>query len=341
MFVDIAPGGIRKIQLYTTSKWGKKTVSQVRKATGADVVINGTLYNPSTWKPLCDVKQSGKVLSDDAYSYRGLAWNDSDGHFTPTLSVAMGQWDNFISCVMLVNDGKALPISCTPDVKRSAGRTAIIGFDDGTVRLWCVKEGARNQTPTQLQNSILAMGKVKWALMLDGGGSSQLSQEGSSYVYSTRKVQNYICFWLRDPEPKGAKPMEAHCKSYSLKKQGTVNLSAHFRVKEFACKDGSDTVWIADELVDVLESIRAQAGGKALNITSGYRTAAYNTKVGGAEYSQHCYGTAADIYIKGVGVDTLAKYARVAMPERGGVGIYVKQGFVHVDTRTEKVDWVG
>lgn len=207
MLVDIAPGGIRKIQLYTTSKWGKKTASQVRKATGADVVINGTLYNPSTWKPLCDVKQSGKVLSDDAYSYRGLAWNDGDDHFTTALSGAMGQWDNFISCVMLVNDGKALPISCTPDVKRSAGRTAIIGFDDGTVRIWCVKEGVRNQTPTQLQNSILAMGKVKWALMLDGGGSSQLSQEGSEYIYSTRRVHNYLCFWRKQkdgcphPEP--------------------------------------------------------------------------------------------------------------------------------------------
>ena len=34
-----------KITLHETSKWSKKTASQVRKATGADVVINGTLFD--------------------------------------------------------------------------------------------------------------------------------------------------------------------------------------------------------------------------------------------------------------------------------------------------------
>ena len=340
MTVDFAPGGIRRIRLYQTHKWAKKTASQVRKITGADVVINSTLYNPSTWRPCCCVKAGGKILSRDGYTYWGLAWNTEDSSFTEALSTEMEKWDNYISCVMLFRDGRALPLSCTPDVARSAGRTAVIGTRDGAVHLWCVAEGKANQTPKQLQSAIkVKYPAVAWALMLDGGGSVQLSQEGNEYIYSSRRVQNYLCFWRKDIEPKGAKPMGIHCQSYSVKKQGKLYLSKHFQVEEFACKDGSDTVWVAEELPDVLESIRAQAGGKPMTVLSGYRTPSYNVKVGGAEYSQHVYGTAADICVKGVGVDTLAKYARIAMPERGGVGIYAKQGFVHVDTRSEKADW--
>ena len=340
--VTFAPEGIQEIQLYVTSKWAKKTASQVRKLTGADVVINASLFLTSGWKPCCCVKANGKVLRNDGYAYRGLAWNNGDDHFTEALSPEMWKWDNFLSCVMLYHEGKALPLSCTPDVARSAGRTAVIGTKDGAVHLWCVAEGKANQTPWELQKTVKTKyPTVVWALMLDGGGSVQLSQEGKDYIYSSRRVQNYLCFWRRDIEPRGAKPMGIHCQSYSVKKQGKLYLSKHFQAKEFACRDSSDTVWVAEELLDVLESIRAQAGGKPMTVLSGYRTPSYNTKVGGAEYSQHVYGTAADICVKGVDVNTLAKYARIAMPERGGVGIYVKQGFCHVDVREARADWTG
>ena len=340
MVVDFSPGEVRKIQLYPTSKWAKKTASQVRKLTGADVVINASLYDSGKWIPNCDVKANGKVLNNDKYTYRGIAWNNDDGEFHIATSGEMGKWDNFLSCVLLIWNGKPYPYTADAAVSRRSGRTALIQRKNGHLLLWCVAEGKANQNPQELQKTLLARyPDVDWVLMLDGGGSTQLSQEGSEYIYSSRRVQNYLCFWRRDIEPRGAKPMGIHCQSYSVKKQGKLYLSKHFQVKEFACKDGNDTVWVAEELLDVLESIRAQAGGKPMTVLSGYRTPSYNTKVGGAEYSQHVYGTAADICVKGVDVNTLAKYARIAMPERGGVGLYVKQGFVHVDVRAEKADW--
>ena len=126
--------------------------------------------------------------------------------------------------------------------------------------------------------------------------------------------------------------------AYSKKKDGEKKLSTNFRVREFACKDGSDAVLVAPRLVMVLQSIRDHFG-KAVNINSGYRTPQYNTKVGGVDQSQHCYGTAADISVKGVTVADVAAYARSIMPDWGGVGIYRKQGFVHVDVREVKADW--
>lgn len=338
--VTFAPKGIREIQLYVTSKWAKKTASQVRKLTGADVVINASLFLTSGWNPCCCVKANGKVLRNDGYAYRGLAWNNGDDHFTEALSREMWKWDNFLSCVMLYHEGKALPLSCTPDVARSAGRTAVIGTKDGAVHLWCVAEGKANQTPWELQKTVKTKyPTVVWALMLDGGGSVQLSQEGSEYIYSTRRVHNYLCFWRADPEPKGEKPM-VEINAYSKAKDGGKRLSSNFKVREFACSDGSDAVLVAPRLVMVLQSIRSHFGAP-VTIHSAYRTPQYNTKVGGVAHSQHCYGTAADISVKGKTPAQVAAYAREIMPDWGGVGIYAKQGFAHIDVREDRADWTG
>ena len=78
-----------------------------------------------------------------------------------------------------------------------------------------------------------------------------------------------------------------------------------------------------------------------VTINSAYRTPQYNTRVGGVAHSQHCYGTAADIVVRGKTPAQVAAYAREIMPDWGGVGIYAKQGFTHIDVRAEKSDWTG
>ena len=134
-------------------------------------------------------------------------------------------------------------------------------------------------------------------------------------------------------------------KAYSLAKDGNKKLSANFAVKEFRCKDGTDPIFIDDVLVKLLQNIRNHFG-KAVTITSAYRTAAHNKAVKGATYSQHCYGMAADIRIQGVDVETLATYAETLLKNTGGIGRYpVKTGrpagWVHIDTRAVKSRWVG
>lgn len=128
--------------------------------------------------------------------------------------------------------------------------------------------------------------------------------------------------------------------AYSKAATAGKQLSAHFRVREFACQDGSDAVLVAPRLVMVLETIRAHFGAP-ITISSGYRTPQYNAKVGGVAHSQHCYGTAADISVKGQTPAAVAAYARQLMPDWGGVGIYDKKGFTHIDVRETKADWTG
>ena len=126
--------------------------------------------------------------------------------------------------------------------------------------------------------------------------------------------------------------------AYSKAKDGNTSLSKNFKVREFACQDGSDPVFVAPELVEVLQEIRDHFG-KPVNINSGFRTASHNKKVDGAAQSQHCYGTAADISIAGVSPKTIAAFVETIMPSMGGIGIY--KTFVHVDVRSKKSRWNG
>lgn len=133
--------------------------------------------------------------------------------------------------------------------------------------------------------------------------------------------------------------------TYSLKTDGAKKLSKNFTVKEFACKDKSDTILIDTDLVTVLQAVRDHFG-KAVKINSAYRTPAYNISVGGSSKSQHCLGTAADIKITGVDPLQIALYVS-SLPQfkgHGGIGYYgrvnLKDGFVHVDVRKNVSRWI-
>lgn len=125
---------------------------------------------------------------------------------------------------------------------------------------------------------------------------------------------------------------------YSLAKDGLTALSPHFKVREFACSDRTDTVFVSPALVEVLEKVRVHFG-KPVHINSGYRTEAKNKAVGGAAYSQHKYGLAADITISGVSPARVAAYAETLLPNTGGIGIY--KTFTHIDVRKVKSRWNG
>ena len=133
--------------------------------------------------------------------------------------------------------------------------------------------------------------------------------------------------------------------AYSRRKDGNALLSRSFRVREFACRDGSDPLFVDSALVQLLQSIRDHFGAPVV-ITSGYRTAAHNKAVGGSKSSQHLLGRAADIQVTDTSVEAVAAYAESLIPGWGGVGRYpVKagraKGWVHVDTRAEKARWKG
>ena len=88
-------------------------------------------------------------------------------------------------------------------------------------------------------------------------------------------------------------------------------------------------------LADTLEAIRAELG-RPVAVLSGYRSPAYNDRVGGVTRSQHMEGRAADIKADGVSPRivhalVLRLYADGKLPHLGGLGEY--PGFTHIDVR--------
>lgn len=123
--------------------------------------------------------------------------------------------------------------------------------------------------------------------------------------------------------------------SYSKMRQGGLDLQDHFKVREFACKDNTDALLIDSTLVCILELVRRHFG-VPVDINSAYRTKTWNKKQGGAENSQHLYGKAADIVVRGISPYKVYNYLNAVMPNWGGLILYETKRFVHVDTRDKK-----
>lgn len=119
---------------------------------------------------------------------------------------------------------------------------------------------------------------------------------------------------------------------FSKSRDGKIQLSENFKVKEFACKDNSDKILIDVTFVKThLQDIRTHFG-KPVIVNSAYRTESYNRYVGGAKNSYHMKGRAFDISIKGVSPQEIAKYAAsIGIP-----GVIQYNTFVHVDSRDTK-----
>lgn len=122
---------------------------------------------------------------------------------------------------------------------------------------------------------------------------------------------------------------------FSLAKDGEKYVSEHFKVREFACHDGSDVVLIHRDLPAACEKAREING--AFSPSSAYRHPHYNASIGGAAMSRHMYGDAVDIPAKEATPAELANQMDAYIGDKGGVGIYTWG--IHVDMRGEKARW--
>ena len=141
--------------------------------------------------------------------------------------------------------------------------------------------------------------------------------------------------------------------TYSRSKHGAQKVSPHFSVAEFACHDGSDTVKLSPDTVELLEKIRTYYNRKyskaSIVINSGYRTPSYNRSpaVRGARFSRHVVGDAADfvVRLKDRGIVPPSEVyddinsGCVFGDHKGGLGRY--RTFTHIDTRAKKARWRG
>lgn len=148
-----------------------------------------------------------------------------------------------------------------------------------------------------------------------------------------RRKAEYDLF-TQDMEKQDDVTSKKSVKTYSKSVDGSKNISKNFKVREFACKDGSDAIKIDELLASYLQKARERFA-VPIFITSAYRTETYNRKVNGASNSYHVKGKAADHHTQGkVDLFELAKfYESIGCL---GIIVYPNSGFIHIDTRENK-----
>ena len=110
-----------------------------------------------------------------------------------------------------------------------------------------------------------------------------------------------------------------------------MKLSVHFARREFACACGCGFDTIDHATLEILEAVRSHFGQPVI-VTSGARCPEYNARVGGASNSQHLYGRAADIQVRGVDPEAVHAWIDEHYPH-ASLGSY--RTFTHIDTRSD------
>lgn len=138
----------KRIEIFDNSAT-KYSMSKIKKLTGCDDIINGGIFTFGTLKPLCHLKVEGKVLAKDQYKYWGYAFNSASGIMDMVNDYAL--YDNYICCVAMIKDGKKLTMNYNSDMGGKRGRSAIGTKADGSIVLFCSKDGSSlAKTPEQL-----------------------------------------------------------------------------------------------------------------------------------------------------------------------------------------------
>ena len=105
-------------------------------------------------------------------------------------------------------------------------------------------------------------------------------------------------------------------------------VSKHFLQSEFACKHCGECK-LNIQLIIALEKLRDKVNTPII-ITSGYRCPEHNRNIGGAKNSQHMYGNAVDIKVKGYTPSQIAILAK----ECGFTWTKVYKSWTHIDVRS-------
>lgn len=189
-----------------------------------------------------------------------------------------------------------------------------------------LKQGARGAKVRGLQNELNARGYGA------GNADGIFGSKTQAAVKALQRAGGIAADGIVGPDTWAA--------LYAGTPGGAQPASAHFKASEFKCHDGTEVPakFYANlqKLMALLEQIRTACGGRAVIINSGYRTAAYNKKVGGAPLSQHLLAKAADIRAEGMTAKQVYDIANRLNPN-GGVGKYAT--FTHVDVRDGRARW--
>lgn len=108
-----------------------------------------------------------------------------------------------------------------------------------------------------------------------------------------------------------------------------MQLTKNFSMEEMSCRCGCSSLGKIDvAFMTKLQKVR-DAYGKPMKVNSGYRCEAHNKRVGGAKYSNHVKGIAADIAM----ANSMDRHKLIRIATNIGLTVIVYKDFCHIDDR--------
>ncbi len=183
-------------------------IRTVRARVGADIMINGGLFNLTTGATACGLKVDD-VWVRRAYGVYGLAMNGDRAQVVYMDNARDALWSDFVQGYgELILNGNVKP---TPHLTDRRGRSAVGTRADGSLVIYVCNDGADALTGQELASKMLEMG-CNYAINLDGGGSSSYVGPDTT-ILPNRKIDNFIGIMLAEKEEK---PMSAGIKADDL-----------------------------------------------------------------------------------------------------------------------------
>ena len=123
-------------------------------------------------------------------------------------------------------------------------------------------------------------------------------------------------------------------------------ITANFGYNEFACREaGCPAGELLENMIELAQNLQVLRDhiGLPIRVISGYRSPAYNARIGGAKKSQHMQARAGDLKVTGMEPKevhaVIEKLIAEGKMKQGGLGLYPT--FVHYDTRGTRARWNG
>ena len=122
-----------------------------------------------------------------------------------------------------------------------------------------------------------------------------------------------------------------------------MKLTTNFSLSEFNKRNYNVPTDVLRNLIELAKNLQVLRDEvkKPIKITSGYRPAELNAKIGGATKSRHITGEAADFKIEGYTPKQVAAIIEKLIAEgkmkQGGIGTY--STWTHFDVRGTKARW--
>ena len=191
-----------------------RTAKSVKQAVGCDDIVNASFYGsyrdyaggPVYKRPVFHLKTEGNEVYDPQWTNYGASWktpSETQELSFDITTVRNDVDDSWISGYRLMDPSMKStdPLDKSiPSYGTKRGRTLLGVKANGDIVLYVCGDGTFHAlTATQCRQKMLDLG-CQYAIMLDGGGSSQCDFADGNYIRSVRPVCDYLCIWLKDEE---------------------------------------------------------------------------------------------------------------------------------------------